>query len=155
MIRILALFAWVLAASVVTAQEVETPSIADAWAADKTQVFDATSLDIDTLIWLARPVVVFADSPNDPRFREQMDLLFENADDLAERDVIVLTDTDPSAQSPLRTRLRPRGFGLVIIGKDGEVELRKPSPWGVREITRSIDKMPLRQQEVDDRRFGR
>jgi len=153
MIRILALFTWVFAASFATAQEAETPSIADAWAADKTQVFDATSLDIDTLIWLARPVVVFADSPNDPRFRQQMDLLLENVDELAERDVIVLTDTDPSARSPLRTRLRPRGFGLVIIGKDGEVELRKPSPRDVREITRSIDKMPLRQQEVDDLRF--
>ena len=153
MIRIFALFIWVFAASVATAQKVETPPVAEAWSNDKTRVFDATSLDIDTLIWLARPVVVFADSPNDPNFRQQMDLLLERADDLAERDVIVLTDTDPSAQSLLRTRLRPRGFGLVIIGKDGEVELRKPSPWDVREITRSIDKMPLRQQEVDDRRF--
>lgn len=155
MIRILALFTWILAASIATAQEAETPPIADAWASDKTRVFDATSLDIDTLIWLARPVVVFADSPNDPRFLQQIGLLREHADDLAERDVIVLTDTAPSAQSALRTRLRPRGFGLVIMGKDGEVELRKPSPWDVREITRTIDKMPLRQQEVDDRRFGR
>jgi hypothetical protein len=153
MIRILALFTWVLAASVATAQEAETPAVADTWAADTSHVFDATSLDIDTLVWLARPVVVFADSANDPRFREQMDLLLENIDELAERDVIILTDTDPTAQSPLRTRLRPRGFGLVIIGKDGEVELRKPSPWDVREITRSIDKMPLRQQEIDDLRF--
>jgi hypothetical protein len=153
MIRILALFTWVLTASIATAQEVETPSVAEAWAADKTRIFDATSLDIDTLIWLARPVVVFADSPNDPRFRQQIDLLLARPEDLAERDVIVLTDTDPSAQSALRTRLRPRGFGLVIIGKDGEVELRKPNPWDVREITRTIDKMPLRQQEVDDLRF--
>ena len=152
MIRILALFTWVLAASFAAAKEVETPTVAEAWAADKTRVFDATSLDIDTLIWLARPVVVFTDSPNDPRFRQQIDLLLARPDELAERDVIVLTDTDPSAQSPLRTRLRPRGFGLVIIGKDGEVELRKPSPWDVREITRTIDKMPLRQQEVEDRR---
>ncbi|MCW1951807.1 MAG: DUF4174 domain-containing protein [Octadecabacter sp.] len=153
MIRILALFTWVLAASVATAQEVEDPTVAQAWVADKTRVFDATSLDIDTLIWLARPVVVFADSPNAPRFVQQMDLLLARPDELAQRDVIVLTDTDPSAQSALRTRLRPRGFGLVIIGKDGEVELRKPSPWDVREITRTIDKMPLRQQEVEDRRL--
>ncbi len=155
MIRILALFTWVFTASIATAQEADTPTVAAAWASDKTGVFDATSLDIDTLIWLARPVVVFADSPNDPRFRQQMDLLLESPEALAERDVIILTDTDPAAQSPLRTRLRPRGFGLVIIGKDGEVELRKPNPWDVREITRSIDKMPLRQQEVDDRRFER
>jgi hypothetical protein len=36
----------------------------------------------------------------------------------------------------------------VIMGKDGEVELRKPRPWDVREISRTIDKMPLRQQEI-------
>jgi hypothetical protein len=41
---------------------------------------------------------------------------------------------------------------LVLIGKDGQIELRKPAPWDVREITRSIDKMPLREQEVEDRR---
>jgi hypothetical protein len=34
------------------------------------------------------------------------------------------------------------------MDKDGEVELRKPAPWDVREITRTIDKMPSRQQEL-------
>ena len=43
---------------------------------------------------------------------------------------------------------------LVLIGKDGSVYLRKPFPWSVREIGRSIDKMPLRQQEIRDRRTG-
>lgn len=76
----------------------------------------------------------------------------QRPDDLAVRDVIILTDTDPSAQSALRTRLRPRGFMMVLIGKDGQIELRKPQPWDIREITRSIDKMPLRQQEIEDRR---
>ena len=51
-----------------------------------------------------------------------------------------------------RLRLRPRGFMMVLMGKDGEVELRKPAPWSIREISRSIDKMPLRQQEIEDRR---
>lgn len=152
MIRILALISWGFAASFATAQEVSEPTIADAWEVDRTLVFDATSIDIDELVWLARPVVVFADSPNDPRFQQQMDLLAARPDDLAERDVIVLVDTDPAAQSALRTRLRPRGFMLVLIGKDGQIELRKPAPWDVREITRSIDKMPLREQEIEDRR---
>lgn len=52
----------------------------------------------------------------------------------------------------MRQRLRPRGFMLVLIGKDGGVKLRKPVPWDVREISRSIDKFPLRQQEIRDRR---
>ena len=51
---------------------------------------------------------------------------------------------------PRRRKFRPRGFMLTLIGKDGEVELRKPFPWDVREISRSIDKMPLRQQEIRD-----
>lgn len=152
MIRKFAFVLWGLAATAAPAQEVETTSLADQWGADRSVAFDATFLDMDELVWLARPVVVFADSPNDPRFLQQMALLAERPDDLAERDVIILTDTDPAARSDVRLRLRPRGFMLAIIGKDGQIELRKPAPWDVREITRSIDKMPLRQQEVADRR---
>lgn len=109
---------------------------------------------LEEYLWLKRPVVVFADSPADPRFQQQMDLLEERLEDLAERDVVVLTDTDASVLTPLREKLRPRGFMLVLIGKDGSVYLRKPFPWSVREITRSIDKLPLRQQEIRDRRSG-
>lgn len=152
MIRYLALISSVFLGTAAIAQDATPLDIAATWEADRSVVFDATSLNIDDLIWIARPVVVFADNPNDPRFVQQIDLLTARVDELAERDVIILVDTDPSAQSALRTRLRPRGFMLVIMGKDGEIELRKPAPWSVREITRSIDKMPLRQQEVELRR---
>ena len=47
-----------------------------------------------------------------------------------------------------RLRMRPRGFMLVLVGKDGGIKLRKPRPWDVREITRSIDKMTIRQREI-------
>lgn len=103
---------------------------------------------LDAWLWIRRPVVVFADSPADPRFIEQMTLLGERLDALAERDVVVITDTDPAARSPVRQKLRPRGFSLVLIAKDGTIVARKPSPWSVREISRSIDKLPLRQQEL-------
>ena len=66
--------------------------------------------------------------------------------------MVVITDTDPAAASSVRTKLRPRGFMVVLIGKDGGVKLRKPLPYSVREISRTIDKMPMRQQEVEDRR---
>lgn len=102
-------------------------------------------------LWEKRPVVVFADTPEDPQFRRQMELLAQEAEMLEKRDVVVLTDTDPAARSALRSRLRPRGFQLVIVGKDGQVKLRKPRPWTVREIGRVIDKMPLRQQEIRQR----
>lgn len=103
---------------------------------------------LDDWLWLKRPVVVFADSPNDPRFVEQMRLLEERSDALTARDVVVLTDTAPKERGAIRKSLRPRGFMLAILAKDGTVVARKPAPWDVREISRSIDKLPLRQQEA-------
>ena len=99
-------------------------------------------------LWTARPLVIFAPSDKDPRFVQQMAMLEARAEDLAERDVVVLTDTAPAADGPSRQELHPRGFQLVLIGKDGDVKLRKPFPWDVRELSRVIDKMPMRQQEM-------
>lgn len=81
-----------------------------------------------------------------------MDLLAARAEELALRDVVVIFDTDPAARTETRLRLRPRGFMLALMGKDGAIKARKTRPWDVRELSRSIDKMPLRQQEMQDRR---
>lgn len=112
----------------------------------------ADETDLSEFLWEKRPILVFADTPADPRFREQIDELLAGEDMLLVRDVVVLTDTDPAARSPLRIKYRPRGFQLILVGKDGGVKLRKPFPWSVRELSRSIDKTPLRQQELRDRR---
>lgn len=108
--------------------------------------------ELSEFLWINRPVVIFADSPADPRFKQQIQFLMDGEDMLLDRDVVVLTDTDPAAKSPIRQKLRPRGFMMVLIAKDGTVNLRKPLPRTVREISRSIDKMPMRLQEVEDRR---
>ncbi|QGX97795.1 DUF4174 domain-containing protein [Roseovarius faecimaris] len=115
-------------------------------------VLRSDAKDLSEFVWINRPIVVLADSPQDPRFIQQMKFIEAELDELAERDVVVLTDTDPSANSALREALHPRGFMLVLIGKDGMIKLRKPVPWDVREISRVIDKMPMRQQEIRDRR---
>jgi hypothetical protein len=108
----------------------------------------ASEVVLDDLMYVKRPVVVFADSPNDPNFIRQMDLLGRDPASLLARDVVVITDTDPAARSELRKKLRPRGFSLVILDKDLKTTLRKPLPWDVREITHAIDKFPLRRQEI-------
>ena len=118
----------------------------------QSHVMPRDAVDMESLNWVKRPVIVFADSPNDPRFIQQMEFIEERLADLEERDVIVLTDTARGEDTALRLKLRPRGFMMVMIGKDGTVYLRKPLPWDVREISRVIDKMPMRQQEVRDRR---
>ena len=117
-------------------------------------VMNADQVDPADFAWRKRPLVVFADTPSDPRYVEQMGYLTGRAEALRTRDVVVITDTDPGARSSWRQKLRPRGFGLVLMGKDGEIYLRKPAPWAVREITRSIDKLPMRQQELRDSGSG-
>ena len=100
------------------------------------------------LLFLRRPVVVFADSPADPAFIRQMELLTRYYDQLAARDVILITDTDPADASELRRKLRPRGFSLVLMDKDWKPSIRKPLPWDGREIVNSIDKMPIARTEA-------
>ena len=108
----------------------------------------ALEVTLADLIWQKRALVVFADSPNDPSFIRQMQLLARNPADLVDRDVLIITDTDPAAKSGVRQQLRPRGFSLVLLDKDGKTAIRKPLPWDVREISHAIDKFPLRLQEV-------
>lgn len=148
MTRLITLLCMVFLGSAAVAQATEPAAPTEA----PGLVRDGTQVELSDFLWTSRPLVIFADSAADPRFVQQMDLINEQLDDLRERDVIVLTDTDPDADSALREQLRPRGFMLVLVGKDGGVKLRKPAPWHVREITRVIDKMPMRQQEVRDRR---
>lgn len=130
-------------------------SLSAAQGAETAEPFDmivpASETALEDWLWLKRPLVVFADSPADPRFTEQMALLTERLEALDDRDVVIITDTDPAASGPIRRKLRPNGFMLVIMAKDGSIVIRKPAPWTVREISRSIDKLPLREQELRDR----
>lgn len=112
---------------------------------------DAATVVFADQMFVKRPLVVFADTPADPNFIRQMDLLARAYPDLEERDVILVTDTDPEARSEWRQKLRPRGFSLVIMDKDLKPVIRKPNPWTVREITAAIDKLPLRRQEMLER----
>ncbi|WP_127557427.1 DUF4174 domain-containing protein [Nioella ostreopsis] len=130
------------------AQDTETPPVAEESPAPELLILDATETTLDEHLWASRPIVVFADTPRDPRFQDQLDLLLERPGPLIERDVVVIFDADPDANSEIRQALRPRGFSLVILQRDGRVALRKPTPWDVREITRAIDNLPMRIEEM-------
>ena len=148
-----------LAASLTIAGQTPAQTATDALAAaeagetvmeavDPLEPRDATLLTLAEFQWVARPIIIFADSPNDPRVAEQLALLAARPDPLLERDVVILVDTDPSARSAIRTALRPRGFSIVVMQKDGAVGFRRPSPRDVREIIRGIDNFSFRQEEL-------
>lgn len=98
--------------------------------------------------WEARPVIIFADSEKDPRFQRQVANLSSRPDDMTERDVVILMDTDPDAGSALRKMFRPRDFQILLIGKDGEIKLRRPHPITAEDLNRQIDRMPMRRREM-------
>ena len=120
----------------------------DKWRSDPTHIFDAKNVELLDVIWAARPFVIFADSPLDPIFAQQMKLLRAGQAIAQDRDIMIIVDTDPGARTTIRENLHPKGFNWALIGKDGMVKLRKPFAWDMRELSRVIDKMPIRQQEM-------
>ncbi len=146
-----------LPAVAVAAQETPDPTVAPAGevqqpAGDAVTMLDAAEASPADFLWVKRPVIVFADSPADPLYLRQIELLARDPGGLlAERDVVVVVDADPAARSAFRQRFRPRGFSLVILEKDGVTTLRKPLPWELREITNAIDKFPMARQEMLER----
>ena len=139
---------------VITAVLALAPAFAPVWqaaAADAVPplvTLPAEGLDLGQYLWKNRIVVVFADTDADPAFAEQLALLAEDPAALTQRDVVVVTDSRPQPPTPARAKLRPHGFSLIWIDKDGAVRFRKASPWTVRELTQAIDKTPLRLQEL-------
>lgn len=129
-------------------EAVPEPAPAPAAPRPELPIVAADDAGMGDFLWKSRPIIVFADTPDDPAFVEQMRLLNAQPGMLIERDVVVIPDSDPSMDSDWRDSLHPRGFSLVLIDKDGQVKLRKPLPWSVREISRAIDKFPLRRQEI-------
>ena len=96
--------------------------------------------EIRNLIWEKRPVLVFSNSHLDPNLKQQIKMFGSDPSALVSRDVQVFVDDTPEPKSNLRKRFRPKGFLIILIGKDGQIKLRKNTPWSAREITRVIDK---------------
>jgi hypothetical protein len=118
------------------------------WQAAPETVLEGPEVDLEAFEYVARPFVIFADSPRQPQLAEQLRLLEADPGALARLDVAVIVDSDPEAASEVRRGLRPRGFGVVLVDKDGRVALRRPAPLTVREIVRAIDRSPIRQEEL-------
>ena len=99
--------------------------------------------------WRNRLILLFAASAEDPAYTEQRDVLEAVTEGLLERHVVVLSDTDPEAAGALRTRFKPQGFEVLLIGKDGGVKLRQRQPVAAETLFATIDAMPMRRREMD------
>jgi hypothetical protein len=87
-----------------------------------------------------RRLIVVVARPNDPRAAQQH----------AERDVVV-QDITPKAAHRDRLELgvdESAVFEVLLVGKDGQVKLRREQPVATSEITALIDTMPMRRNEM-------
>lgn len=126
-------------------------TLSQAQAADR--VGEALAPDMATLEryrWQARPVLIFAPSPEDPSYRAATAQLAALRDGLAERDIVVLVDTDPDAGGALRDRLGAEGFEMLLVGKDGGVKMRAGEVIAPETLFTTIDRMPMRQREMQE-----
>ena len=97
-----------------------------------------------------RRLVVVVGQPDDPRVTQQHAALEHDAAALRERDLVVQDITPETAR-----RERPElgvssqaAFEVLLVGKDGEVKLRREKLVAASEITALIDTMPMRQNEM-------
>jgi len=103
---------------------------------------DMPSTDLSSFIGVSTLIVIFADDPDNPDFVSQIDILRSRADDLAARNVVLLTDTEPAENGPLRQALRPRGFSILLIDTTGTLAQRRRTVTDARRLIRQIDEMP-------------
>ncbi len=114
-----------------------------------------------------RPLLVFAASANDPRLAKQRDALDRSADDMMDRNVLLVpvvvsgkglqTPLDApyavlSAQESAVARRRfgvtPGSFKVVLLGEDGGAKLSSGALVPVDRLNGLIDSMPTRKLEM-------
>ncbi len=106
---------------------------------------------LESLRWQNRVIVIFAAEENDPKLKEQDGIVGSNREGFTERDIKVFRIVGESADAQsLRQKLDVAGrpFAVVLVGKDGSVKLRKYDPLRAENLFKTIDKMPMRKEEM-------
>ena len=126
----------------------------------------ALDLDLDALRWENRVLVLFSPTEFDPSFQMQKQDLTSGAEGVLGRDLMILEILEKGnsqagnmllsekAVEDIRMRLGARSgaFEVLLIGKDGMVKLRSAEPVPVKDLFGRIDSMPMRRQEMDNKK---
>jgi len=134
-----------------------------AQASEKGSVAD---LDLDALRWKNRVLVLFSPSESDASFQSQKKGLASSAEGIVDRDLVILEIieqgqsragnqllSEKSVQAAhKKLGVQAGSFQVLLIGKDGGVKLRSPEPVLMKDLFGLIDSMPMRQQEMDNKK---
>lgn len=116
---------------------------------------------IDAYKWKYRPLVIFAPGPQDTALGRQRSQVNGFRPAFIDRKIVVVYVTGdrvsaefgpgPSlSASALRARygIGSDAFHALLIGKDGGVKLSEATPIPAQTLFRTIDAMPMRQDET-------
>ncbi len=115
--------------------------------------------------WQHRILLVFAPLTGSPHYRQQMQSWQADAAGTDDRDLklVQILGTGESQvdgrsiNSASAERLRqqfgitPEEFAVILVGKDGTEKRRSQTPIDLTALFRTIDAMPMRQQEMRSR----
>ena len=116
--------------------------------------------------WKNRLILLFAEGTNSPVLDAQLNELIQDETGINERDIKIFvvqssSVTDPQGQvyydaqpEVLRRNFRIHNgdFRIILIGKDGGPKMMQRRFVNNSEIFDLIDSMPMRQQEMRDRK---
>jgi len=118
--------------------------------------------DLASYHWKNRVIIISAPSTATENYKIQRGELDNRTEGVLDRDLLVLdlfdneqsrvgdlflTDDDVSKLKKL-FGLKPDQFQVILIGKDGTIKLRSDKPVPTSELSRLIDTMPIRKEEI-------
>ncbi|GAB2454614.1 hypothetical protein GCM10011375_02140 [Hymenobacter qilianensis] len=107
--------------------------------------------------WQKRVVVLCAPTAESAELKQQKASMAAAQTQVNARDMLILeaieTSLSPSEKQYVRQTLgiKPGGFALVLIGKDGGVKRKETEPIDPKALFETIDAMPMRRQEMREK----
>lgn len=121
---------------------------------------DTSAQDLKMYQWKNRILLLKDIHFDSDKLQDQLDLLHSNTEKLEDRDLLIFIVTDESVfdNTKIKTELNSPSIikkygladfnGLVLVGKDGGVKLKKGFIVNPKTIYNLIDSMPMRQAEM-------
>ncbi|MBV9387313.1 MAG: DUF4174 domain-containing protein [Chroococcidiopsidaceae cyanobacterium CP_BM_ER_R8_30] len=112
--------------------------------------------------WQNRIVLIFAPSERSPAYQQQIQTWQADKAGIRDRDLKLMevlgtgeSRVDGQALTPASAEALRRQFGVtpeeftvILVGKDGTEKQRSRTPVALASLFRTIDAMPMRQQEM-------
>ena len=125
-----------------------------------------SSFNLSSQKWKNRVLVIFSPSVDNPMYQQQMQLLQKHNNGFTDRDLVLVQvlatnesyanrqPIDESSAAKLRDRfgVDKENFRVILVGKDGGVKRSDATVVQTTAIFEEIDAMPMRQQEMQERR---